>query len=141
MRSKLGIASTTPPPPLHQSQGPVHLSLTWHPQTPTLSPVAQNLRVGCGLACKDDSLALLHCLGFNGQSHCRRICKAGHRKSGSSCPGFLSFLRQRIHTTLVCEMRIQLYKVSPSPFLHRALAKNATEETKYLMDAMTEYGH
>lgn len=47
------------------------------------TPVAQDLRIGCGLACKDNALALLYRLRLDGQGHCGRVYKAGDRKSGS----------------------------------------------------------
>ena len=50
---------------------------------PPLLPVAQDLRVGRGLTRKDDTLALLHRLGLNRQSHRRRVCKAEDSRSGS----------------------------------------------------------
>lgn len=100
--------------PHPQSQGPLHLLRSQHSQTPTLSPVAQDLRVGRGLACKDDMLTLQHGLGLNGQSHSRRVCKVQDRRSGSFLsPSFsLSLCDMYIHTTLVRSEDSNLQNIS-----------------------------
>ena len=62
---------------------PVSLPRVCPCPAPPLLPVAQDLRVGCGLTGKDDALALLYRLGLNRQGHCRRVCKAEDGRSGS----------------------------------------------------------
>ena len=76
------VACPPQPPQLLASRASQYPSPECAPPLP-LPPVAQDLRVGCGLARKDDALALLHRLWLNGQGHRRRVCKAEDWKSGS----------------------------------------------------------
>lgn len=77
-------AACLPQSPTPDLKGlPVSLPRVCPRPAPPLLPVAQDLRVGRGLTRKDDTLALLHRLGLNRQSHRRRVCKAEDSRSGS----------------------------------------------------------
>lgn len=80
VRSELGTLSVVPKD-ADFSGTPNHPGLKSLSSSPTLSPVAQDLRVSCGLACKDNTFTLLHGLWLNGQGHCRGVCKVRVKRS------------------------------------------------------------